>query len=197
LWWTKDCSARIEPLARKHQPHYQTITRQDQAQIYQELNAAPPDADAPRCGPDAAPEGPLTTSFLAICTRVKDNRLLPSGFLNLADRTAIATALGADKHLAADVAPVATGDDPDYRDGGRDAVIYRVPLAELPGKPAMVEATLYYQATPPYYLQDRFCTSKSDDTRRLYYLASRLNLDGTPAADWKLKLVTSGPVAVR
>jgi hypothetical protein len=197
LWWAKDCSARIEPLARAHQPHYQTITRQDQAQIYQELNAAPPNTDAPRCGPDAAPEGALTTSFLAICTRVKDNRLLPSGFLNFADRTAISVALGADKHLAADVAPVATGDDPDYRDGGRDAVIYRVPLADIPGKPATVEATLYYQATPPYYLQDRFCTSKSDDTKRLYYLASRLDLDGTPAADWKLRLVTSGPVAVR
>ena len=59
-----------------------------------------------------------------------------------------------------------------------------------------MQATLYYQATPPFYLQDRFCTSKSDDTKRLYFLAGKLNLAGTPAQDWKLKVVASGPVAV-
>ena len=26
LWWRHDCSARIDPLARIHQPHYQVIT---------------------------------------------------------------------------------------------------------------------------------------------------------------------------
>ena len=44
LWWKNDCSARIAPEQRLHQPHYQVITRQDQAQIYQELVAAPPRA---------------------------------------------------------------------------------------------------------------------------------------------------------
>src|SRR5205823_9130468 len=33
LWWNVDCSARIDPEARIHQPHYQMITRQDQVQI--------------------------------------------------------------------------------------------------------------------------------------------------------------------
>jgi hypothetical protein len=59
-----------------------------------------------------------------------------------------------------------------------------------------VQATLHYQATPPYYLQDRFCTASGDDTRRLYYLAGKLQLAGTPAQSWKLRIVTSGPVDV-
>ena len=74
--------------------------------------------------------------------------------------------------------------------------IYRVPLSELSGKPAAVQATIYYQATPPSYLQDRFCTSKGDDAKRLFFLTGKLNLAGTPAQDWKLKVVTSGPVTV-
>jgi hypothetical protein len=54
-----------------------------------------------------------------------------------------------------------------------------------------VTATLYYQATPPYYLQDRFCTSQSADTQRLYFLAGNLDLNNTPAAGWKLRLVSA------
>ena len=46
------------------------------------------------------------------------------------------------------------------------------------------------------YLQDRFCTSKGDDAKRLFFLTGKLNLAGTPAQDWKLKVVTSGPVTV-
>ena len=117
-WWRPDCSARINPAARAHQPHFQVITRQDQAQIYEELVAKPPDVAAPVCGIGAKPAGELTTSFLSLCAKVKDNRLLPVGFLPLAERTQIAEALGADHHLAEEVAPVAVGDDPDYRTGG-------------------------------------------------------------------------------
>jgi hypothetical protein len=198
LWWKDDCSARIDPDARIHQPHYKEITRQNQAQIYQELVAAPPDVPAPRCGIGEPPQGPLTTSFLSVCRIVKDNRLLPHGFLGLNDRKRIAVALGAKEDLAEDTAPVGVGDDPDYRTGGGDALIYRVPLAALTGtrKPAAIQATLYYQATPPFYLQDRFCTSNSADTKRLYYIAGQLNLAGTPAQDWKLRVVTSGPVSL-
>ena len=83
LWWHDDCSARIDPQARLHQPHYQVVGRQDQAQIYQELASAPPAAGPPRCGHDAPAEGALTTSFLSICAEVKDNRILPHGYLDL------------------------------------------------------------------------------------------------------------------
>jgi hypothetical protein len=198
LWWTSDCSARVAPDTRVHQPHYQVISRQDQAQIYEELVAAPADVAAPVCGPGARPQGPLTTSFLSVCSKAKDNRLLPHGFLKLPDRIAVSRALGADPAMAEETAPIAVGDDPDYVDGGGDTLIYRVPLAQLSGQPANVRATLYYQATPPYFLQDRFCTSSGTDTRRLYYMAANLDFDATPAAkDWKLQLVDSGLVPAR
>jgi hypothetical protein len=197
VWWNQDCSARIDPEARIHQPHYQEITRQDQAQIYQELVSEPPKgATAAACGPHAKPNGPLTTSFLSICAKVKDNRILPAGFLKLEDRIQISKALGADEAMAIESGADGVGDDPDYQRGGSDALVYKVPLGEIAGKPAAVQATLYYQATPPFFLQDRFCTSNSDDTKRLYYLSGKLQLAGTLAENWKLRVVTSGPVTV-
>jgi hypothetical protein len=62
-----------------------------------------------------------------------------------------------------------------------------------------VVATLYYQAIPPDYLAQRFTdgglgqtaaagAQSSAHTRRLYYLASHLNLDDTAAAGWKLPI---------
>ncbi len=195
LWWKDDCSARLHPDKLVYQPHYQIVQRQDQAQIYQELVTAPP-KENPRCGIDAPALPPFTTSFLSICGRAKDNRILPRGFLPLADRTRIALALGAQEDLAQDVEPYGVGDDPDYREGGGDSLIYEVDLSEVSGTPVSVQATLYYQATPPFYLQDRFCTSRSQDTQRLYFLAGHLNLDGTAAEDWKLAVVSTGTVAV-
>ena len=174
--------------------------RQDQAQIYQELVAEPPPNATPEmCGPDKPARAPLTTSFLSICTKVKDNRLLPAGFLPIDERKQIAKKLGADEDMAYDAGPdEETGKDPDYAAGGRDALTYRVALSDLPpgAKPVAVQATLYYQPTPPFYLQDRFCTSDSKDTKLLYYVAGKLNLAGTAAQDWKLRVVTSGPVTV-
>lgn len=194
-WWKSDCSARLRPEDRLHQPHYETITSQSQAQIYQELVAAPAGPDA-ICGVGATPSGPLTTSFLSICSVVKDNRILPAGFLPLDDRIEIAEALGADASLAHEVAATAVGTDPAYQEGGSDTLDYRINLAELAGTPAMVEAKLYYQATPPFYLQDRLCTGSGSDTERLYYMLSHVDLTGTPAQGWKLPVAESGPVAV-
>ena len=54
-----------------------------------------------------------------------------------------------------------------------------------------------YQAIPPFYLQDRFCTAKGTDADRLRFVTSQLKLDGTRAAKWKLDMVRTGPVAVR
>jgi hypothetical protein len=195
MWWKPDCSARLAGTA--HQPHYQVITRQDQVQVYQELNTAPPtDAKPGQCEAGATPRGDLTTSFLSICGRLKDNRLLPEGFLPLPERIAIARALGAGEDLARDTSPVGIDDDPDYRHGGGDTLHFEIPLADIPGQAAAVEAVLYYQATPPFFLQDRFCTAKGADRDRLAYISARLNLAGTPAANWKLRLVGSGRVTV-
>jgi hypothetical protein len=205
LWWNNECSTR---LPQAYQPHYQTIERQDQAQIYQELVTAP-QAQTTSCEGGAA-TGQLTTSFLSICGVLKDNRLLPHGYLPLAERVAIATQLGADKALpekagkalAEQAGAHGTGDDPAYepKEGyslnGSQSVAYRIDLSHLPQRPTTLQATLYYQAIPPYFLQDRFCTSTSDDTRRLYQLTSQLDLNGTRAAGWKLKVVTTGRVSL-
>jgi hypothetical protein len=192
LWWDPNC-ARLPAVA--HQPHYQVIDRQNQAQIYEELVTAPAEV-APVCGSRAEPAGPLTTSFLSQCAKAKDNRILPQGFLPLPERTAIATALGADESLAIEAGPRDVQGDPDYETGGADTLVYRVPLAGLAGKPAAVAATLYYQATPPYYLQDRFCTAKTTDTARLYFTTRHLDLDGTSAQHWKLKVADTVTVTV-
>ena len=134
-------------------------------------SSTPADATTPICGPDAKPQGQLTTSFLSICAKVKDNRILPQGFLKLdgAHRD-FASSSAPTTRWRRKPAPTSVGNDPGLRErGGSDSLVYRVPLAELAGKPAAVQATLYYQPTPPFYLQDRFCTSNSNDTKRLYY----------------------------
>src|SRR5205823_5863641 len=72
----------------EYQPHYETITREDQAQIYEELVT---DSD-----------GVITTSFFSLKTVIKDNRLLPHGW-NLAGANGMKT--------------VGVGDDNDYKNG--------------------------------------------------------------------------------
>ena len=95
--------------------------------------------------------------------------------------------------------------DPDYwsdqASGGQDYIRYRVPLDEIDGW-RRIRAQLYYQTIPPYYLRDRFQTGMSEEKRfpldrdmnRLVHMASRLNLEGTPAQDWSLRV---GPPAVK
>ena len=72
--------------------------------------------------------------------------------------------------MARDTSPVGVGDDPDYRHGGGDTFAFEIPLADIPGQAAAVEAVLHYQATPPFFLQDRFCTAKGTDRDRLAYI---------------------------
>src|SRR5208283_2304095 len=64
LWWKADCLGRVNgPGANSHQPHYRTISQQDQVQIFQELVTTPASVSA-ECGRHADPSGELTTSFL-------------------------------------------------------------------------------------------------------------------------------------
>lgn len=54
----------------------------------------------------------------------------------------------------------------------------------------MTHCALYHQSTAPYFLQDRFCVAPDGpDMQRLYFLAGHLNLDGTEADSWKLRIV--------
>lgn len=153
-----------------YQPHYEVITRQDQVQIYEELVT------------DL--EGDVTTSFFSLNQHVKDNRLLPRGWR-------------ADGPSAEHTAPYGhAAKDPDYQDGsGSDTLRYRIPLASLKGA-TRVRATLNYQSLPPYYLRQRFETAGGTGTKRLAHLTSRLQLDGTPMASWKLRLNSAeAPIA--
>jgi hypothetical protein len=173
--------------SRQHyQPHYydqagQTITRQDQVQIFEELMQ---DSN-----------GNFTTSFIRRDTPVKDNRLLPLGW----------TAKGPDPSLSGyfleATYPHAVGDDGHYQDGsGTSVVTYEVPLNGIDPASLTLTATIYHQSIPPYYLKMRFDEAPDyPATKRLYYLASNLNTSGTPIANWKLKIVSSSspPTAVR
>jgi len=235
LWFDDQCHPVPDRLA--FQPHFDSgdraISRQDQAQIYQELVMMPPqdyqlrpevpgeesvkNQPVDMCGTQLAhnddkaafyPGWSLTTSFLAICAQAKDNRLLPQGFLVMEDRIAAArlftTAPGERpspeaEHMALNLAREngswGVGDDSDYRSsdglpyGGSDTFAYDIPLEDIAGTPHSVTASLHYQAIPPFYLQDRFCTATGDDRDRLYYLAGKLQLDEV-AKDWKLTIAS-------
>jgi len=144
-----------------YQPHYKTITREDQVQIYEELVTGS--------------DGALTTSFLNLRNIIKDNRLLPKGW-NPTD---------ADAQF---VKPVGVGDDNDYEIGeGSDVVTYEIPIGDE--KQALnVSATLYYQSIPPYYLRQRFAHLDQPATQRLFYLVNQLETDKSAIRNWKLKI---------
>jgi hypothetical protein len=89
-----------------------------------------------------------------------------------------------------------TGDDPAYKTGGGDTFAYQIPLAAMSAPPAKVSATLYYQAIPPFFLRDRFCTAKGTDADRLRFTTSLLRLD-SQVAGWKLNMVSTGPVTMQ
>ena len=162
-----DAEGRVQ---QHFQPHYQVITTPEQVQIYEELNTNA--------------EGRFTTSFIRRDQTVKDNRLLPIGW----------TANGPTRRSTVGTSPRLTPSTcTATRIRGRpgdDRITYRVTLP--PGVDAArctVQATVYYQAFPPPYLNHRFKAAPSGAaTQRLYYLASHLKLEGTPAENWKLMI---------
>jgi hypothetical protein len=162
------------------QPHRQTITRQDQAQIY-ELRATDD-------------QGVLTTKELQIFHPVKDNRILPQHWVPPSARNASDTRLGLNLlQLARLTAPLSNvpnselSNDPDYTNAyktGSDQVVYKVPL---PGDTSETNAVwvrvrLNYQSVPPPYLAGRFNEAATLNNgqpgpamQRLLYMTSRLN----------------------
>ncbi len=206
LWYDNSCKEKIVNQT-DFEPHHQTITSADQVQIYQEVKLDPgtplPGAD-PICGEDApiANDANLTTSFLSICHTAKDNRLMPAGTVDFDTRVAIAQALGiADaeeaKLMATETGATAIGDDPDYDTGGGDSLVYALSTQELNGQvPSSIQSTLYYQATPPFFLQDRFCNGEGVNRDRLYSLSRMLNVEDSAIDNWSFRLVT-GSAAVQ
>src|SRR6266496_2854209 len=172
-----DSQGRVQ---QHFQPHYQVITSPQQVQIYEELikNA----------------EGKFTTSFTRRDETVKDNRLLPIGWTEHGPDPSLNG-----RFLAATHAEGVHG-DPDYVNGqGMDRIIYQITLpAGVDPSRVAVQATLYYQSIPPYYLNDRFKTvPHAAGTQRLHFLASNLELDRTPGEDWKLKIASATATTTR
>ena len=64
-------------------------------------------------------------------------------------------------------------------------------------KEVSVQARLFYQSIPPYFLNDRFTAAKGDATRRLYYLTSSVNLASTPMEGWKIAIAAVAAPAVK
>ncbi|HZN00790.1 MAG TPA: hypothetical protein VFB70_15410, partial [Pyrinomonadaceae bacterium] len=174
-----------------YQPHYfwdpqkdtgSPITRQDQVQIYEELNLNV------QCA--------MTTSFLRRDFQLKDNRLLPFGWTSTGP-------LNADKtpYIPADYLhetfPVKVGGDPAYADGsGTSIVRYEIPLGAFNARNVTITATLNYQSIPPYFLNDRFTQAPNEPaTQRLYYLTSNLQTKGTPIENWKFQIATASQAA--
>ena len=62
-----------------------------------------------------------------------------------------------------------------------------------------VRATLYSQAWAPHYLKERFTDvpdgPEGQARRRLYYLASHLDTEGTPIENWKFEIATASTSA--
>lgn len=175
----KPLKTEFLPDKNTYQPHYQVITRQDQVQIYEELvqNA---DFD-------------FTTSFIHRVHDIKDNRLLPMGWR---DADFFKNQGEVIFQFMESTDPRVTG-DPDYEDQGpgfpgKDHLKYQISLpAPLNTAGLTVQATMYYQSIPPYYLQQRFSTApEGAATQRLYYLTSHLNTEGTAIENWKLPLVS-------
>lgn len=167
----KDASGRPQ---QHYQKHHDVITSDGEVQIYEELTR------------DAA--GRFTTSFLRRDHEVKDNRLLPAGW----------TPTGPDPSLngvflEATFPKGEAEHDPAYRDGkGTDTVTCRVQLPpDIDPKHVSVQARLFYQSIPPYFLNDRFTASRGPATERLYYLTSNVNLAGTQMEGWKIAIAST------
>jgi hypothetical protein len=157
-----------------YQPHYQIINAQDQVQIYEELTQNA--------------EGKFTTNFVRRDDTIKDNRLLPIGWTRTGPDPSLNGRFLESTHAEGDAV-----NDSDYQNGqGTDRLAYQIVLPEgIDPTRCTVRATLYYQATPPYYLNDRFKGAPDGDaTKRLYYVASNLDLTGTAVDNWKLPVAT-------
>ena len=143
----------FSPSQQTFQPHFWTgnpITSDQQVQIYEEM--------------DQDPQGQLTTSFLSLDNKVKDNRIQPQGISTSGPNADILAAVG-------------TGADPSYQNGcGCSVVRYELPLTGELTNAAKVQATLYYQSIPPYYLRQRAEDANGPDTERLIKFTNQLNV---------------------
>ena len=170
-----------------YQEHHEVVTAEEQVQIYEELVLNH--------------EGKFTTSFIHRDCHPKDNRLTPFGTIDPEKNPqAFKKRFGDDETIKAFMKATTpegrAAEDPNFVPG-KDTVKYKIPLPQgLDLKRLSVKATMYSQAIPPYWLQQRFSfganlpSDQRRGTERLYYLTSHLNTKGTPIENWKLRLVS-------
>jgi len=144
---------------RTLQPDYTTITSEDQVQIFETRHINDREK--------------LTTSFLGLAREVKDNRLLPKGWLSDGEYAEVTRP----RNLG--------GETLNVGEPGSRSVEYRIPANA--GDIAKVQVRLLYQAIPPYYLKDRFAT-EGPESDRLYYLTSHLDLSDSLAKNWSVEV---------
>jgi hypothetical protein len=165
----------FSPTQQTIQPHFWTnnpITSDQQVQIYEEMIEDP--------------QGQLTTSFLSLNDKIKDNRIQPSCRSSSGPHADI-------------LASVGTGADPSYTNGcGCSVVRYQIPLTPALANAAKVQATLYYQSIPPYYLRQRSEDASGPDTARLVKFTNELDVSKyTEISNWKLRIAASGAVNIQ
>jgi cytochrome c553 len=154
----------------KYQKHHQVIDAEDQVQIYEELTL---DAN-----------NQFTTSFIRRDHELKDNRLLPLGWKPDGPQPGVMPKFFQDAtHPKGDAEH-----DPDFTDGkGGDTLTYRIQLpAGVDPSKVTIDATLWSQTIPPYYLRDRFTGANGDGTKRLKFITSTINLTATKLQNWKV-----------
>ncbi len=157
----------------EYQPHFdQThpITSSKQVQIYEELEQ------------DAKHQ--FTTSFTRRDYSIKDNRLLPTGWKKDGP-----TGLTIPEQFLKATWPVGGAlTDPVYLAGpGQSKVAYQIPLPSGANASSVtIEVALYYQATPPYFLADRYQTATPATARLRYLVDCMKTLEDTDFAHWKI-----------
>ncbi len=107
------------------EPHYQTISKPDQVQIYESIMENT--------------DGAVTYTLLRGAAYRKDNRLLPVGFdpVSAESRIAVVGRALSDSNFT----------------GGRDDIVYSIPRTEGMGT-CIVDVTLYYQSVSAAFVTD-------------------------------------------
>jgi hypothetical protein len=171
----------FSPTQQTIQPHFwapgggsagNPITSDQQVEIYESIYRDP--------------QGQITTSFLSLDNKIKNNKILPLGW----------TFSGPHGDITA---PTGVGDDPSYNNGcGCSIVRYQIPLTPALANATKVQATLYYQSIPPYYLRQRAEDATGPDTQRLINYTNELDTTKyTEISNWKLMINSSGPTNIQ
>lgn len=161
------------------QPHYETITSQDQVQIYEVR--------------EADDKGVLTSRTLSLFKGVKDNRILPRGYVPQSQCVPGQSLFGLELCNMAEILDPESlvpnsklASDPYYTDKsktGADLISYEIPISSMSGTPASIRVELRYQTIPPNYLSARYQvlndypTENTQATRRMLYITSHLDMD--------------------